>query len=257
MSSNFIIKTTNLILGYHNHKINETAIDLNISKNKMIAVLGNNGSGKSTLLKTLGKHQTPISGKVFLGSNDLNTIDYKELATQISWVTSKLQISEQLSVFDFVALGRQPYTNWLDQLSVNDIKIINEVIKLCGIDFIKEKKVSQLSDGQLQLVQIARAITQDTPVILLDEPTSHLDITNKVKVFKILKKLTKNHNKTIIFSSHEVDLCLQLCDEAICIDNKKISHNTIQKLIESNTIAKLFDSDILKFNSLQKRFEIK
>ena len=257
MGANYIIRTTDLILGYHTHHINESVINLNINPHKMIAVLGNNGSGKSTLLKTLGKHQNAISGKVFIENNDLNHIDYKELSTHISWVTSKLQISEQLSVLDFVALGRQPYTNWLDQLSKNDLQVINESLRLCGIDFIKEKKVSQLSDGQLQLVQIARAIAQDTPVILLDEPTSHLDITNKVKVFKLLKKLTEKYNKSIIFSSHELDLCLQLCDEAICIDKKKITYGSIQNLIDSNTISHLFDSDILKFNSHQNRFEIR
>ncbi len=156
-----------------------------------------------------------------------------------------------------IALGRQPYTNWLGKLSKNDAEKIENAIALTSIESLKDRKCYELSDGQLQRVLIARAIAQDTPIIILDEPTTHLDMYHKAYVVKLLKKLAKQTQKTIIFASHEINLAIQICDKIILMQPDKCQINTPENLISTRAFQDLFPKDLIHFDKISRAFRIK
>lgn len=179
------------------------------------------------------------------------------MSTTLSLVlTERLPLS-QLTVFELVALGRQPYTNWIDKLTQDHLKKILWAIEQTEITHLKDKRFYELSDGQLQRVLIARALAQDTEIIILDEPTAHLDIHHTFKVFSLLKKLVKNTGKTIIISTHEVNLAIQLADEFILLSEKQLYTGTSQELIAQNAFEELFPKELISFNKTLEQFVIK
>jgi len=166
-------------------------------------------------------------------------------------------VSKNLSVFELVALGRQPYTNWVGNLTKNDINIVNQSINQTNIEELKHKRCFELSDGQLQKVMIARALAQDTDLIILDEPTTHLDVYHKTSILKLLQKMTKDSKKTILFSSHEIDLTIQLCDKLIIMTDGKVLIDTPENHIKQGNFNSLFPKDLITFNKTTKTFKIK
>jgi iron complex transport system ATP-binding protein len=157
--------------------------------------LGKNGIGKSTLLRTIAKVQKPLSGSVFINNRNSESYKHQELATYLSMVLTERLPESQLTVFELVAFGRQPYTNWIDKLSAIDIEKITWAINETEINHLKDKRFYELSDGQLQRVLIARALAQDTEIIILDEPTAHLDLHHTIKLYylRMLKYLQELH----------------------------------------------------------------
>lgn len=162
-----------------------------------------------------------------------------------------------MSVKELLALGRQPYTNWLGKLSDEDIAIITKSVKLLELTPFLDKKCFELSDGQLQRVMIARALVQDTSIILLDEPTTHLDLYNKVQILKILKSIAHHTDKTILYTSHEIELAIQLCDKMLILDGLKNPFEAPSKHIELKNFETLFPTDIISFNAHSGSFKIK
>ena len=163
----------------------------------------------------------------------------------------------QLTVFELVALGRQPYTNWIDKISETDLEKIDWAITQTEIAHLKDKFFYELSDGQLQRVLIARALAQDTDLIILDEPTTHLDLHHTIKIFSLLKKLVNETSKTIILSSHQVNLSIQFADEIVLFTDTKICTGTPTELINSNAFDDLFPKDIVTFNKELQQFVIR
>ncbi|MGV6844618.1 MAG: ABC transporter ATP-binding protein, partial [Lutibacter sp.] len=159
-----------------------------------------------------------------------------------------------ITVFELVALGRQPYTNWIGKLNDKDLEIINLALTQTNTLNIKNKKYYELSDGQLQKVLIARALAQNTDIIILDEPTAHLDLHHTFETFLLLKKLTTHFHKTVIISTHEINLALQLASEIWLMSSKKFVTGKTNQLIETNQLKDLFDSDLLKFDKRKKQF---
>jgi len=259
-AENITLKTSNLEIGYGDKngvKSIAEKIDLEIHKSELIAVIGVNGIGKSTLLRTISGIQQALSGTVEIEGKTLNALNDLQRASQISLVLTNQPISKNLSVFELIALGRQPYTNWLGKLSKIDIEKIENAIKLTSIESLKDRKCYELSDGQLQRVLIARAIAQDTPIIILDEPTTHLDMYHKAYVVKLLKKLAKQTNKTIIFASHEINLAIQICDKIILMHPEKTQIDTPKNLISSGAFQDLFPKDLIHFDEISGAFRIK
>jgi iron complex transport system ATP-binding protein len=218
--------------------------------------LGKNGIGKSTLLRTLSKVQKPISGAIYFEGKELNTYAENELSKKLSLVLTERLPESQLTVFELISLGRQPYTNWIDTLSKTDLKKINIAIEQTEISHLKDKRFYELSDGQLQRVLIARALAQDTAVIILDEPTAHLDMHQTINIFSLLQKLVQQTKKTIIISSHEINLALQLSDEIILLTEDNIQFGTTTALIAKNAFDNLFPNNLLKFNKSLQQFVI-
>ncbi len=162
----------------------------------------------------------------------------------------------QLTVFELVALGRQPYTNWVDKISKKDQEKIDWAIQLTEIEHLKNNRFYELSDGQLQRVLIARALAQDTEIIILDEPTAHLDMHHTYKIFNLLKRLVVNTKKTIIISTHQINLALEIVDELIVMNSDLIVSGETQKIIDSDALSTLFPKEILNFNKKLRQFTI-
>lgn len=201
--------------------------------------------------------QEYLSGSVLINGQKLEKLNALERASMMSLVLTEQPVSRNLSVFELIALGRQPYTNWIGRLTTKDQKFIERAFKLIGIEELRHKKCYELSDGQFQKVLIGRAIAQDTPIIILDEPTTHLDIYHQAYVLKLLQKLTQSTNRSILFATHEIDLALQLCDKIILIDHGSVILGTPQELIEKDSLVSLFPSDLITFDKESGSFKIK
>ncbi|MTE27494.1 ABC transporter ATP-binding protein [Winogradskyella ouciana] len=259
-SQNIILKAEQLSIGYKTKKA-ETVVASNINfelqQGQLIGLVGANGIGKSTLLRTLIKVQPALSGTILLDDKDLKSTSTTDLAKQLSIVLTEQLTSKNLSVYELVALGRHPYTNWIGNLTDKDISIINSSLKQVNIFDLKDKRCYELSDGQLQKVMIARALAQDTDVIVLDEPTTHLDMYHKAYILKLLQKLTKETGKTILFSSHEIDLAIQLCDTMIVMRKDDVVCGQPCQLISKGVFESLFPEDLILFDDKSGSFRIK
>ena len=252
-----IVVTTNLSIGYPTKRkpiVIAENLNIELKVGQLISLVGANGIGKSTLLRTLTGIQKPLSGKVKLNEKEIHSYQTLDLAKNLSLVLTDKLPPSNLTVFELIALGRQPYTNWLGKLSNEDFEKINQAIKLTQIEHLVEKKHHEISDGQLQIVLIARALAQDTPLIILDEPTTHLDLFHKVSVFKLLKKLSQETRKCILFSSHDIDLAIQLSDEMIVMTEKEVVQNQPCNLISQGIFNSLFKDSSISFDSEKGKF---
>ncbi|KQO33005.1 ABC transporter ATP-binding protein [Flavobacterium sp. Leaf82] len=254
-----ILETSNLNIGYKSRKETVTIaenLNLNLSSGKLISLIGANGIGKSTLLRTITGIQQPLAGNVFLNDKNIKTYKPVDLAQNLSLVLTENLPPSNLSVFELVALGRQPYTNWIDTLTPTDIEKVQEALELTQIEHLAQKKHYEISDGQLQKVLIARALAQDTPLIILDEPTTHLDLLHKVALFKLLKKLTQETQKCILFSTHDIDLGIQLSDEMIIMTQNLVVQDEPCNLITKGSFATLFKDEHIIFDAEKGKFII-
>jgi len=252
-----ILSTSNLNIGYKTKKATMTIaenLNLNLASGKLISLIGANGIGKSTLLRTITGIQQPLSGNVFLNDKNINTYNSLELAQNLSVVLTEKLPPSNLSVFELVALGRQPYTNWIGTLNSTDIQKVQQAMQLTQIEHLSAKKHYEISDGQLQKVLIARALAQDTPLIILDEPTTHLDLLHKVSLFKLLKKLTDETQKCILFSTHDIDLAIQLSDEMIIMTPETVVQDQPCNLISNGSFATLFKDEHIVFDAGKGKF---
>ncbi|MBR9847191.1 MAG: ABC transporter ATP-binding protein [Algicola sp.] len=259
-SSHIILKTENLSIGYTSKKRVSTiasAINIELKQGELIGLVGANGIGKSTLLRTLTSIQQPLAGTVQLNGRHLEDYASIELAKTMSLVLTEQLMSKNLSVYELIALGRQPYTNWVGNLSETDRSVIQTAIEQTNLTDLKHRKCFELSDGQLQKVMIARALAQDTNLIILDEPTTHLDMYHKAYILKLLQKLAKDTNKTILFSSHEIDLAIQLCDTMIVMTSNEVITDSPCNLIEKSVFETLFPKDLISFNKMTGSFRVK
>lgn len=258
-TKNNILVTNDLSIGYAAKKetiVIASTINLNLQSGKLITLIGANGIGKSTLLRTISGIQKPLSGTVLLSNKEIQHYKPLDLAQQLSLVLTEKLPPSNLTVLELVALGRQPYTNWLGKLSDDDLEKVNQAIALTEIDFLAHKKHYEISDGQLQKALIARALAQDTPLIILDEPTTHLDLLHKVLVFRLLKKLTRETNKCILFSTHDIDLAIQLSDEMIVMTDNGIEQDTPTNLIKKGVFNTLFNNSAIAFDGEKGKFVI-
>ena len=255
-----ILSTSNLSIGYASKKkpiVIAENLNLNLQTGKLIALIGANGIGKSTLLRTLCGIQKPLSGNVLLNEKDIQNQQPLALAQNLSLVLTDKLPPSNLTVFELVALGRQPYTNWFGKLSDADLENVNHAMELTQILHLSDKKHHEISDGQLQKVLIARALAQDTPLIILDEPTTHLDLLHKVSVFKLLKKLSIETNKCILFSTHDIDLAIQLSDEIIVMTENEVVKDQPCNLITKGVFNSLFKDEQIIFDGEKGKFIIK
>ncbi|MGI9551298.1 MAG: ABC transporter ATP-binding protein [Aurantibacter sp.] len=254
------LKTENLSIGYKSKKENLVVaknVNFNLSKGELAAIVGVNGIGKSTLLRTLGKVQPMLSGEIEIGGNPLAFYRPLELASKISLVLTEPIASKNLTVLELVALGRQPYTNWIGKLSSEDKLKIDTALKMLELDDMKHKKCHELSDGQLQRVLISRALAQDTAIILLDEPTTHLDLYHKVQILKLLKSIAHKIKKTILFTTHEIEMAIQMCDKMLLLDNDANPFGRPAELIEQRAFERLFPAETVSFDPQTGSFRIK
>ena len=260
-NKNSTLEAANLAIGYLLKKKKEIQVSKNINfslqKGELVGLVGSNGIGKSTLLRTLTAMQPKLNGSIIINQQDSTTLSNIQLSTKISVVLTEAPSTTNLSVYELVALGRYPYTNWIGKLTRSDKQFIEEALQATEVLKFAQKKCFELSDGQLQRVLIARALAQDTPIIVLDEPTTHLDLYHRAYVLKLLKKLASEKEKTILFSTHEIDLAIHTCDKMIVMTPDKVYFNTPDMLIKQECFSGLFPSEIIAFNTETRTFSIK
>lgn len=255
-----ILTTTNLSIGYQSKSLENVIaknLNLNLQEGKLIALIGENGIGKSTLLRTLSGLKKPLKGTIHLNNKELKNYSHLDLAQNLSLVLTEKLPPSNLTVFELIALGRQPYTNWIGKLTTEDLEKIKDAIALTQIEHLSDKKYYEISDGQFQNVLVARALAQDTPLIILDEPSTHLDLFHKVSLFKLLKKLATESNKCILFSTHDIDLAIQLSDEMIVMTADNVVQDQPCNLISNGIFDTLFKDENIKFDSEKGRFMIR
>ncbi|HLA56970.1 MAG TPA: ABC transporter ATP-binding protein [Flavobacterium sp.] len=255
-----ILQTQNLSIGYHGKKGNIiVGSDINISlmPGKLVSLVGANGIGKSTLLRTLTGLHKPVSGNVLLYGKNISDYRPLEVAKNISLVLTEKLPPGNLTVFELIAIGRQPYTNWIGKLSDDDIVKVNLAMELTQTSFLAGKKHYEISDGQLQKVMIARALAQDTPIIVLDEPTTHLDLMHKVMLFQLLTTLAHETNKCILFSTHDIEMAIELSDEMILMSPEKIIQDSPQNLMSRDAFNNLFPDETISFDPGKVKFVFK
>ncbi|MGI9546567.1 MAG: ABC transporter ATP-binding protein [Flavobacteriaceae bacterium] len=254
-----MLETKDLEVGYMSHKGKISVskdISFRISEGEMAAIVGVNGIGKSTLLRTLGRVQSKLAGSITVNEIAIENYKSKDWAMELSVVLTDPLVSKNLTVQQLISLGRHPYTNWIGTLSGKDANKIQEAIKLVGLSKLSNKKCYELSDGQLQKVMIARALAQDTQIILLDEPTTHLDLYHKVQILKILQSIAHHTGKIVLYTTHEIDLAIQLCDKIMILEKRENFFGAPQELIKSERFSKLFPEDTIRFDPQSASFKV-
>ena len=237
---NVSISTNNLTIGYGRHIV-QRDLNFELHAGEMVCMLGPNGCGKSTLLRTLAGLQPALSGT--FTTSTLNT----QLSTlpHIALVLTERLSLENTTVHDVVAMGRYPYTSFLGGLSSIDEQIIEQSLRDVGLDGVGHTFFNDHSDGEKQRTLIAKALTQETPIILLDEPTAHLDLPNRIRILQLLRRVAREQNKTILISTHELELAIQLSDRIMLMTPQRgIQLDTPTNLREQDAFTAAFGMDI-------------
>ncbi|MTI40284.1 ABC transporter ATP-binding protein [Fulvivirga lutimaris] len=210
-----ILSIENLAIGYGkppNQNMIMDGLNLNLFSGQLVCFMGPNGVGKSTLIRTMIGAQPPLAGQLFINGQNTSDITIAEMARLVSVVLTDKINAGNMTAQELIAMGRYPHLGWSVSLSKSDIEVIDQSINQTNINALRNRKIYELSDGQLQKVMIARALCQDTPIMVLDEPTAHLDLNNRVEVINLLSDLAKSTNKAILMATHELDLALQSAD---------------------------------------------
>lgn len=243
-----MIKLQNIPLAFGERRLIEHA-SAHFECGKMTALLGRNGTGKSTLLRAIASLGALQGGHIEVGGCDLRKLTNAELARMIAFVNTERISVEAMTAYDLVAVGRSPYTDWSGRLRSSDHEVIERSIRIAGVEHLADRYVETLSDGECQRVMIARALAQDTPAILLDEPTSYLDMPNRYELCTLLSRLSHDEGKCVIFSTHELDIALSLSDSIALVDTPRLVHRPTSEMIASGDIERLFDSQHISFDA--------
>lgn len=232
-----MIKLENIKLGYGSRTLLD-GVSTTFERGTLTALLGRNGAGKSTLLRAVAALGRLNGGVIRLGGDDISTLTAEQIAHRISFVTTDKVRIPNLTCEDVVALGRAPYTNWIGRMQEVDRQIVAEALAAVGMGDFAHKTMDSMSDGECQRVMIARALAQQTPVILLDEPTAFLDLPTRHEVCALLRRLAHEEGKTIIFSTHDLDIAMAQCDMAAIIDSPNLLHKPTSEL--QGDISRIF-----------------
>lgn len=255
-----VLSTHNLSIGYskkRNRAIVQPNLNLKLQAGELVCLIGPNGTGKSTLLRTLAGLQKPLEGKIKIDNNELEKLTHHAKAMLIALVlTDRIDI-DNATVLDIVSFGRHPYSNWWGNTSDEDEQKVLESIEMVHLMHKKDVSLSELSDGERQRVMIAKALAQDTPIIMLDEPTAHLDLPNRVEIMLLLHRLAHKTNKAIILSTHELDMALQAADRIWLITNENgVESGVPEDLVFNGSFNRAFESKSYYFNADNGNFSM-
>lgn len=245
------LQLIDLLVGYNGCPI-AAPVTANLQPGRLVCLLGPNGAGKSTLMRTIAGLQAPLGGSLRINGKDGSN------AVEIAIVTTERVVTQGLLARDVVELGRSPHTGFFGRLTAADHDVVNRAAELTGIGPLMNRCMATLSDGERQKVMIAKALAQQTPLILLDEPTAFLDFPSKVATLLLLNRLCKEQGKSILVSTHDLDLALQTAQELWLLPKgEPLIQGTTQELAASGALARCFQAPHLLFNEQEMRFVVK
>ena len=259
MTSHHIL-LENLSIGYstgNDAAVIAENINEKVETGTLVCLIGPNGGGKSTLFRTIGGLLKPLSGEVIINGMAINKINPRKLGQYIGMVSTKRLAVNSMTGYELVSMGRAPYTGFFGRLTQKDKNIIDRALIEVRADNLKDRKVSELSDGERQKLMIAKTLAQDTPIIILDEPTAFLDYPSKVMVMRLLKRLCSEHKKIIFISTHDLDIAFALTDYLWIIDkNIGFCTGTVDSLGSNGTIDQYFQATGMKYCAATRSFVI-
>jgi len=254
-----IAETFDLAIGYHSRgRINTVMqnVSLRAGTGELVAVIGRNGTGKSTLLRTLVSLQPALSGRVEIRGEALHRICSADLPRTISFTSTEPVSVQNIRVHEAVALGRFPYTNWIGTLTPEDEETVKEAMEVTGISSLAGRRLDSISDGERQRTLIARSLAQDTSLLVMDEPTAFLDLPSRYSIVSLLRRLTREKGKSVIYSTHDLDTAINEADRIWLMTADGIADGAPEDLILTGTMEKAFESPMLTFSSTDGTFSV-
>ncbi len=247
MSGEPVLRTAGLVVGYRAPVLSD--IDLYFERGQFIALLGPNGAGKTTLLRTLSRHLKALAGTIEVLGQDLNTLPALDLARVVAVCLTDNARPPLLPVDEFVALGRYPHTGLMGRLSARDTEVVELSLAAVSASELAGRLVEQLSDGERQKVVLARALAQEPKLMLLDEPTAHLDLKHRIEVMSILRAQCRSQGLTVLAALHDIDLAAKISDRVLLLRDGGISDDGLpEAVLTSNKVATLYDFDTADFD---------
>lgn len=239
-----MIELKDFTIGYGDRVLIDKA-DVTIGDGRLTALIGRNGSGKSTLLRAIAGLNRNYTGEIVLNGRETDGMSAAQMARNLAFVSTERTRIPNMRCHDVVAVGRAPYTDWIGRLNKEDREMVDRSLAAVGMEAYAERTLDRMSDGECQRVMIARALAQTTPVILLDEPTSFLDLPNRYELCTLLARLAHDEGKCILFSTHELDIAMSMCDSIALIDTPHLHCMPTAEMCESGYIDRLFRTDFL------------
>ncbi len=255
--TNYYFECDGLSVGYNGNAV-VSRIKCGISKGEILTLIGPNGAGKSTVLKSIARQLSVIEGSVFLDGKDLSLMSSKEVSTRMAVLLTERMKSEMMTCGDVVATGRYPYTGYFGVLGKEDKQAVRDAMELVKVTDLADRDFTEISDGQRQRVMLARAIAQEPEIIILDEPTSFLDIRHKLEFLSVLEKMKDEKNVTVVMSMHELELAGRISDKILCLKGEYADRfGTPQEVMDKEYIRELFgiDKELSDF-ALSKGIEV-
>lgn len=250
------LELRDLYIGYAedaNRHIVAEELNASLPKGTMACLVGANGVGKSTLMRTLSGFQPALRGEVRIEGRALEEYTPRELSEKIGVVLTERESVPELTVEEVVAIGRVPYTNFWGRLTAADRRAVDEAIALVGIEHLRHKKIGRVSDGERQKAMIAKALAQQTSVILLDEPTAFLDYGSKVAVMRLLRRLAHEEGKAILLSTHDLEIAFQTADEVWILQHDGLQTGTLDALEEHGAVSAFLAKSGLRYEAEDRR----
>jgi iron complex transport system ATP-binding protein len=248
-----------LAIGYTDGKCKHQVVDtINASlfDGELVSLIGSNGAGKSTLLRTVSAFQRPLSGEILYRNLNEKIDAAAQLSRHIAIVLTGREPIYNLTVREVIAMGRTPYTGFFGKSTARDREIIEESMATLGITHLSERPIEAISDGERQKTMIAKALAQQTPIILLDEPTAFLDFISRVHLMQTLRRLAHESRKAILLSTHDLELALQLSDRLWLIDKGQLHSGSVEELSANGTLPSFIDSDGIRYDRKEKKIII-
>lgn len=254
-----VITAQNISIGYRQERKKESPLHRDLSfflyQGELTCLLGPNGAGKSTLLRTLNRAQPPLQGEILIGEKSLREYSEKELSRLIGVVLTDKTYAGGLTVYELVSLGRHPHTGFFGKLSIHDDRIIQEAMEQTGITSKANEYIGRLSDGERQKAMIAKALAQECPIVLLDEPTAFLDIPSRIEIMSLLRRIAGEQGKTILMSTHDTEQALSLADRLWLLSRKEgLNTGFTEDMILSGRVEHLFDHPGITFDRTNGSF---
>lgn len=250
-----ILSIVGLDIGY-GRKIVQRSLNLQAGSGRLICLVGRNGYGKSTLLRTIAGLQPPLAGEILIDGQDVTKMSDGKRSLLMSLVLTDRIDVDNMTVSDLVALGRYPYTSWNGSLSPEDKEIVADAMRRVNIFHQKDKPINCISDGEKQRAVIAKALAQDTPLVLLDEPTSHLDLSSRIDIMFLLRDLSHTTKKTFVLSTHELDLAIGMADYIWLMQQNGVTTGIPEDLLLDGTFRQSLANDNFDFDTDDGHYRI-